>query len=149
MDKIVGISDRTNAALHALALAECNGGTIAAGVAAKRLGLSPTYLAKILQHLAAKGVVGSVRGIGGGFSLLKPASEMICMEVLEALDGPLPTRYCLFPKAVCATRTCAFHTLCVDVETILVDTLKKSTVADIAAAFACGGPPTKALALKD
>lgn len=146
MDKIVGISDRTNAALHALALADCNGGTIAAGAAARRLGLSPTYLAKILQHLAAKGVVASVRGIGGGFSLVKPASEMACMEVLEALDGPLPTRYCLFPKAVCAERTCAFHKLCIDVETLLVDTLKNSTVADIAAAFACGNPTKQASA---
>ncbi|MDX9828114.1 MAG: Rrf2 family transcriptional regulator [Spirochaetia bacterium] len=69
MDRIIGISDRTNAALHALALADCNGGSIAAGAAAQRLGLSPSYMAKILQGLAAKGIIASTRGIGGGFSL--------------------------------------------------------------------------------
>lgn len=138
MDRIIGISDRTNAALHALALAECNGGSIAAGAAAQRLGLSPSYMAKILQSLAAKGVIASTRGIGGGFSLIQPASEIVCLDVLEALDGPLPANYCLFAKPVCMTRTCAFHKLCVDAKPLLVDTLKKSTVADIAAAFSCG-----------
>ncbi len=138
MDRIVGISDRTNAALHALALADCNGGSIAAGAAAVRLGLSPSYMAKILQSLAARGVIASTRGIGGGFSLKKPASQMACLEVLEALDGPLSSNYCLFPKPVCVTRTCAFHRLCVDAKRLLVDTLRNSTIADIAAAFSCG-----------
>lgn len=138
MDRIVGISDRTNAALHALALADCNGGSIAAGAAAHRLGLSPSYMAKILQSLAAKGVIASTRGIGGGFSLKKPATQMVCMEVLEALDGPLSSNYCLFPKPVCATRTCAFHRLCIDAKRLLVDTLRNSTIADIAVAFSCG-----------
>lgn len=138
MDRIIGISDRTNAALHALALADCNGGSIAAGAAAHRLGLSPSYLAKILQSLAAKGVIASTRGIGGGFSLKKPASQMACLEVLEALDGPLPANYCLFPRPVCETRTCSFHKLCVDAKRLLVDTLQNSTIADIATAFSCG-----------
>ncbi len=139
MDRIIGISDRTNAALHALALADCNGGSIAAGAAAQRLGLSPTYMAKILQSLASKGLIASARGIGGGFSLKKPAAEMVCMEVLEALDGPLPSKYCLFAEPVCETRTCAFHRFCVDAERLLVEALRGSTVADIAAAFACAG----------
>ena len=138
MDRIIGISDRTNAALHALALADCNGGSIAAGAAAQRLGLSPSYMAKILQGLAAKGIIASTRGIGGGFSLKKPAAQMVCMEVLEALDGPLSTNYCLFEKPVCVTKTCAFHRLCVDAKRLLVDTLQNSTIADIAAAFSCG-----------
>jgi Rrf2 family protein len=135
MDKIIGISDRTNAALHALALAECNGGSIAAKAAAERLGLSPSYMAKILQSLAAKGIIASARGIGGGFSLKKPAAEMACLEVLEALDGPLPGNYCLFPKPVCLAKTCAFHKLCVGARRMLFDTLQSSTIADVAAAF--------------
>lgn len=135
MDKIIGISDRTNAALHALALAECNGGSIAAKAAAERLGLSPSYMAKILQSLAAKGIIASARGIGGGFSLKRPAAEMVCLEVLEALDGPLPGNYCLFPQPVCLAKTCAFHALCVDARRLLFDTLQNSTIADIAAAF--------------
>jgi len=135
MDRVLAISDRTNAALHALALASRDGGSIAAKAAAERLGLSPSYLAKILQSLAAKGIIASVRGIGGGFSLLKPASEIRCVEVLEALDGPLPSNYCLFERAICATKTCAFKSLCDDVEEKVRATLENTTIADIARSF--------------
>ena len=135
MDRVVAISDRTNAALHALALAACGGGSISAASAAERLGLSPSYLAKILQALAAKKIIASSRGIGGGFSLLKPAGEMSCMEVLEALDGPLPSRYCLFERAVCVSKTCAFKPLCLEVEEKLRSTLNRSTIADLARSF--------------
>ena len=139
MDRVVAISDRTNAALHALALADRNGGAIAANVAALRLGVSPSYLAKILQSLAAKGIIASIRGIGGGFSLLKPAGEMSCMEVLEALDGPLPSRYCLFEKAICVTKTCVFRELCDEVEEKMRKALIASTIADLSASFSLGG----------
>ena len=139
MDRAVAISDRTNAALHALALAARNGGSIAANAAALRLGVSPSYLAKILQSLAAKGIIASIRGIGGGFSLLKPANEMTCMEVLEALDGPLPSRYCLFERAICVTKTCVFRELCDEVEEKMRKALIASTIADLSASFSLGG----------
>lgn len=137
MDKIVAISDRTNAALHALALAACAGGSISAKTAAERLGASPTYLAKILQSLAAKGIIVSVRGSGGGFSLLAPASTMRCMDVLVALDGPLPEHYCLFERAVCLTRQCGFKVLCDEAAKKVRSTLEKTTIADLARSFGC------------
>jgi Rrf2 family protein len=135
VDRIIGISDRTNAALHALALAACEGGSISANAAAKRLGVSPSYLAKILQSLAAKGIITSTRGIGGGFSLGESAERISGMRVLEALDGSLPARYCLFERAVCVTKTCVFKSLCDEIESKLRTTLETVTVADLAEKF--------------
>ena len=148
MDKIVAISDRTNAALHALALAACNGGSISAKTAAERLGVSPTYLAKILQSLAAKGLIASVRGIGGGFSLLAPASTLRCMDVLVALDGPLPEHYCLFERAVCVTRQCGFKALCDDTAAKMRAALEGTTIADLARSFGCKGADSGAPAIQ-
>lgn len=138
MDRIVGISDRTNSALHALALAACEGGSISAAAAAARLGISPTYLAKIFQSLAGRGIVASTRGIGGGFTLMENPERITGMKILEALDGPLPDRYCLFEKAVCISGVCAFKTLCDDVAVMLRSTLETTTVADLAAKFTSG-----------
>lgn len=135
MDRIVAISDRANAAIHALALASRNGGSISASAAAERLGLSPSYLAKVLQSLAQTGLIASTRGIGGGFSLKSPAVDMSCMDVLEALDGPLPERYCLFEKAVCASRTCGLKTLCDRVEDAMREALETTSIADVAKSF--------------
>lgn len=144
MDKIVAISDRMNAALHALALAACNGGSISAKTAAERLGVSPTYLAKILQSLAAKGLIASVRGIGGGFSLLAPAAALRCMDVLVALDGPLPEHYCLFERAVCVTRQCGFKALCDETAAKMRAALEGTTVDDLARNFGCRDSETGA-----
>jgi DNA-binding IscR family transcriptional regulator len=54
----------------------------------------PTWR-RVLQAMASKGIIVSTRGSGGGFSLKKPASELSCLEAIEALEGPLPSRYCL------------------------------------------------------
>jgi Rrf2 family protein len=135
MDRVVGISDRTNFAFHALALAAASGGSIAASTAAERLDVSPTYLAKILRALVAQGILESTRGIGGGFSLAKPPESIALMEVLEALDGPLPSRSCLFEKTVCDTGTCLFKVLCLDIEARLREALERTTLADLATNF--------------
>lgn len=135
MDKILGINDRTVSALHALALAACSGSSISASAAAARLGLSPSYLSKILQSLAGKGIVSSCRGIGGGFSLGREAGGISCMEVLEALDGPLQSRYCLFEKPVCSSGSCSFVPLCRKIENEVRDALESTTIADIALQF--------------
>lgn len=135
LDRILGISDRTNAALHALALAEKNGGSIPAAAAAEQLGVSPTYLAKILQTLARKNLITSSRGIGGGFSLKKPAAETTCLEVLETLDGPLPRRACLFETPVCATKKCSFSLLCAEIEERVTAELTRITVGELARSF--------------
>lgn len=132
MDRIVGISDRSNAAIHALALAATNGGSISASAAAERLGVSPSYLAKVLQALAKAGIIASSRGAAGGFSLIGDPAALSCGSVLEALDGPLPRRACLFERAVCATGSCPFSELCVETVARLEALLRGTSVADLA-----------------
>ncbi|MBL8966758.1 MAG: Rrf2 family transcriptional regulator, partial [Spirochaetaceae bacterium] len=101
MDRLLNISDRTNAALHALALAAKSGGPLPAARAAEELGVSASYLAKTLQPVAKAGLLDSTRGAAGGFLLAKDPARITCLEVLELLDGPLPVRACLVEKQVC------------------------------------------------
>jgi Rrf2 family protein len=137
MDRILGISDRTSAALHALALAASRGGTIASNEAAAILRISPSYLGKVLQSLAKAGVLASSRGARGGFSLRGDAAEISCMDILVLLDGELPQRSCLFPKVVCdASRSCPFARLCAETARRLRSALEATSIADLAARFA-------------
>jgi Rrf2 family protein len=48
---------------------------------------SPTYLSSVIQRLARGGVVRSHRGIGGGYSLARPASEISLRDLFELLEG--------------------------------------------------------------
>jgi Rrf2 family protein len=48
---------------------------------------SPTYLSSVIQRLARGGIVRSHRGIGGGYSLARPAGEISLRDLVELLEG--------------------------------------------------------------
>ncbi|MFO7981934.1 MAG: Rrf2 family transcriptional regulator [Desulfuromonadales bacterium] len=72
--------------------------------------ITPAFLTKILQPLIKAGVVGSQRGVGGGFYLLKDPSEVSLLDILEAEEGPLALNHCLEHDKKCDRReTCSVH----------------------------------------
>jgi len=135
MDRLLNISDRTNAALHALALAARAGEPITAASSAKRLGVSPTYLAKVLQPLAKAGILSSTRGAAGGFALARDPESISALEVLELLDGKLPERDCLFKASVCRRKSCVLKELSDSVAVSARRVLETTTVAALAKSF--------------
>jgi Rrf2 family protein len=58
-------------------------------------------LAKVLQQLVRKGIVRSVQGINGGYSLSRPAIETSVADVVEAIDGPLTLTACADERDTC------------------------------------------------
>ena len=48
--------------------------------------ISVSYLYKILQMLVRAGLVGSHRGLGGGFDLARPPARMTVLDVVNAVD---------------------------------------------------------------
>ena len=46
------------------------------------------YLEQMLTTLKKAGLVGSMRGSQGGYKLIKPASQIKIIDIIEALDGP-------------------------------------------------------------
>ena len=135
MDRIVNVSDRSNAAIHALALAAANGGRVTAQACAKTLGVSPSYLAKVLQLLVHGGLLSSRRGAAGGFDLAREPGGISCREVIELMDGELPHRDCLFRATVCPKGGCALGAMCERVETAVASALESTSIAGIAASF--------------
>jgi Rrf2 family protein len=135
MDRIVNVSDKGNAAIHSLALAAAEGGRLTAASCAEALGVSPSYLAKVLQSLVRTGFLGSTRGAAGGFELAREAAGISCLEVLEAVDGPLPERECLFRVTVCPKGGCALKAVCERIAKSLRSALESTSIAAIAASF--------------
>lgn len=54
---------------------------------AKKLEIPYHFLAKILQSLAHKGLLTSLKGPTGGFSLGMPAKDITLFHIVEAIDG--------------------------------------------------------------
>jgi len=59
------------------------------------------FAAKILQKLARAGLVESVRGVNGGFKLMRPPSKISLLDVYEASSGPLALNVCVANKKSC------------------------------------------------
>lgn len=62
---------------------------------ARRQGLPPSYMPKIVQQLVRAGIVRTFRGVHGGVQLAKPASAMTLRDVVEAAEGPLAINVCV------------------------------------------------------
>jgi Rrf2 family protein len=135
MDRWLAMSDGANAALHAMAFAAGRGQPASTRLVAEAIGVSPSYLAKLIQVLARAGIVEMSRGASGGFSVAGDPTARSALDVLVAMDGALPTRHCLFSNAACASGCCAVRTLCDEVGQRAEAVLKVTSVADLAACF--------------
>ena len=47
------------------------------------------FLLQVLRNLVNHGLLKSIRGVDGGYYLLRPASEITLLNVIEATDGPV------------------------------------------------------------
>lgn len=54
---------------------------------AKLTRVPPNYLAKVLQQLAACGLITGRRGVGGGYKLVRPPAEVNLLQIVNAIGG--------------------------------------------------------------
>lgn len=83
-------------AAHALVVMDQfrEAGPVSVSALADVYGLSPAYLNKQLQMLVRHGLVTSMSGPAGGFSLARPAGEITLADVVDALSGRAPIFRC-------------------------------------------------------
>ncbi len=58
---------------------------------AERTGLPQPYLEQILLAVKGAGLVRSKRGVGGGYVLAHPPSDITLADIVAAVEGPAPT----------------------------------------------------------
>lgn len=68
---------------------------------AQREGISLKYLEQVFIPLRTAGLVKSIRGSKGGYSLAKPPSKIYLDEIVEVLEGPIEIVDCLRDSKNC------------------------------------------------
>jgi Rrf2 family protein len=108
------LSQKAKYALRALLhLAEApKGETVLISAIASKHHIPKKFLEQILLDLKNHGVVQSWRGRGGGYALLKPASEISFGQVLRIIDGPLAPLPCLSRVAYRKCSDCEDESAC-------------------------------------
>jgi len=91
-----------------------------------------SFLAKILQKLVKAKIVRSYRGVKGGFSLARQAKDISVLDVLEAIEGKMAMNLCLSDKKKCDfSRNCPIHSVWANVQSKVVEVLKKSNFEEL------------------
>jgi Rrf2 family protein len=70
----------------AMEMARASQGRTTVSEVARRYGIPETALAKVFQQLVRAGLAVGARGVGGGYSLTRPASRVSVLEVISALE---------------------------------------------------------------
>ena len=82
-------SKSTDYALHALLhlgnSERCN--NVGIKELASTLGVSESYLSKIMSKLRQDGIVRAVPGVNGGYELARPAEQITFLDVIQVIEG--------------------------------------------------------------
>ena len=94
------------------------------------------FLEQILLALKNAGLLHSKMGVGGGYHLAKPATEISLGQIIRVLDGPLAPIRCVsqmaYERCVCADEeTCGPRLTMLDVRNGISDILDNTTLADV------------------
>ncbi len=90
------------------------------------------FLAKIFQSLSKTGIIRSHRGVRGGFSLAKDASDIGILEILQAIQGPYNLMKCTNNRSVCdKDGFCSLRELLILAEKQLLSVFGNYTLKDL------------------
>ncbi len=101
---------------------------------ATELCIPKSFLAKILQSLAKKGILESRKGAHGGFILAKDINEINVNDIIFAAEGKSPTVFDCTSTSNCPNGTigtCAISPFLMNFQTKIDDFLNGLTLGDI------------------
>jgi Rrf2 family protein len=107
-------------------------------------GTTPAYVQQLMMRLVAAGLVNSVRGRKGGFSLARPSETITVADVLKASEGDLQLVPCRSPEMCERAADCAARPFWMKATDMLEQLFQGTTVAQLAAgspACSCGHAP--------
>ncbi|MBK7471465.1 MAG: Fe-S cluster assembly transcriptional regulator IscR [Betaproteobacteria bacterium] len=93
-----------------IALHSTNGPVTLAGVA-ERQHISLSYLEQLFGKLRRRGLVESVRGPGGGYSLARAAATVTVADIILAVDEPIDATSCGGEENCQDDKRCMTHDL--------------------------------------
>jgi Rrf2 family transcriptional regulator, cysteine metabolism repressor len=126
---MISITTKSPYAVDALVELHLHGdsGPVPVAELARRRQIPVQFLEQLFATLRRAGLLRSQRGVKGGYSFARPATDITVLEVVELLDGPLGQE----SRGVFANAALAARTI-----------LAESTIADVAEAEAqAGGAP--------
>jgi Rrf2 family protein len=95
-------------------------------------GIPPEALAKILQRLVKAGLLKSLHGMNGGYTLARDPRTISAFEVIRAIDGPLFITSCITVRGECdQSDRCNIREPLRKVNSSIEDVLKRIKISEM------------------
>jgi Rrf2 family cysteine metabolism transcriptional repressor len=140
------LTKKTDYALIALTyLVQNPEGVATARAIAQRFKVPQSLLMNVLKALVQKGVLASVRGAKGGYSLAVAPEELSLYDLILAIEGPIKFVQCATPHVSDAAATCDLFQVCPvsaparQIHERLENFLRRITLAEIVSGSCCCG----------
>jgi Rrf2 family iron-sulfur cluster assembly transcriptional regulator len=109
-----------------------NGQTAMVKDIAREEDIPAPFLAKILQDLARKGFLRSVKGPSGGFSMKRNAADVRLLDIVDAVDGLEHYGKCIAGFSECSNRAaCPLHDSWMTLHSRIMDYLGRNTIGSL------------------
>ncbi|WNC16328.1 Rrf2 family transcriptional regulator [Brevibacillus brevis] len=149
-------SKSTGYALHALIHLAQSGSGQYVGIKelASVLGVSESYLSKIMSKLRQDGIVRAVTGVNGGYELARPANQISFLDVIQVVEGRQPLYECFHESASrqpapdspgtydLYNEECLVRKVMIGAEAHITHYLQQHTIQSVLDAASQGGNPT-------
>ncbi|CAM3537943.1 RrF2 family transcriptional regulator [Marinicrinis lubricantis] len=122
-------SQATDYALHAMLylISAVPDKPVGVQLLAEKLGVSPTYLSKMMTKLVKAGLIQSVPGSGGGYRLRRKQEEISFLDVIQAIEGNAS----LFECSLEHESECLIQKVVLDAEHHMEQYLQNKKLADL------------------
>jgi Rrf2 family iron-sulfur cluster assembly transcriptional regulator len=99
----------------------------------ERQRISLSYLEQLFGRLRRQGIVDSVRGPGGGYTLASPLDEISVAAIIRAVDEPIDATQCGGLGNCHDDRECMTHDLWTSLNKRIYDYLESVTLGELVA----------------
>jgi Rrf2 family protein len=126
-------SQATDYALHAMLYLVTAAPDKPVGVQllAEKLGVSQTYLSKMMTKLVKAGLIQSAPGANGGYRLRRMQEDLSFLDVIRAIEGTAS----LFECSLNHGSECLIQQVVIDAERQMEQFLENKKIADVAKLF--------------
>lgn len=129
---VMRLALHTDFALRTLMFLAGRDGRASIGDVAEFFAISRDHLAKVAQRLAREGFIRSIRGIGGGLELARPADEITIGEVIDRFEGSMHLLDCVVVENVCRIQPgCKLRSVLAEAERVQREYLNSVRLSDV------------------
>lgn len=127
---MIKLSEGTAIALHSIVYINNKSEPSTVKEISAKFGISDNHLSKVLQRFVKEGILVSVKGPKGGFSIKDEYINMPLLKVYEIFEGKFECHKCLFSSGEGVCEECIMSDFVSNMDNQFIEYMSNKTISD-------------------